>query len=475
MKGTEGIVVLLYMLLLLGIGIYFSRRATRSLEDFYVAGRTIGPFIMGLILFATLNSAGFMIGNIGFVYTYGITLMWCAAAGVLVGGVLAMFFIAKYYVKTGAKTVPEIMNYLYGNKAVTIFSAIILFVGILFYCIAQYKAGGILVDYILGIGYVPSLAIATFIFIFYTALGGKWAVTFTDAIQGTLMFIIALVLPIICMIYFGGPFKLLQSAMLIKPVLGGIFSVPISSYLGLFLAWVGCMCVLPHLIMHALSAKDSHSATWGYAIQQIMYGISVILAWLFVAAAAIVINPELADADTATFAVVNEILSPFIGGVVVAALLAGLMSTTDSMILALSSTFTYDIYNNLKSGIAERKLIIMSSIAVAVIGVITFIISIKPPPILTAFFFDAAGSMAACLFPSIILGIWWKKANHWGALTSMIVGFFAYWIIALGKFLPPWTVITYTMISVFIIHIGVSLITKPLSKEVRRRISLLHE
>jgi len=474
MKSTELIVVVFYTIIVLGVGVYLARRATKSLDDYLICGRVVGPWIMGFILFASLNSAGFMIGNIGFVYKFGVTLMWGAAFGCLVGGILAIFFFARPYLRTRSRTVPDIIKYLYQSKGITVFSAVVLFVAIFAYCIAQYKAGGLLINYVLGIGYVKALAIATVIFIIYTTAGGMWAVTFTDLVQGVWMYVIAILLPLIAMVAFGGPFDLLSKAMSIKPVLGGIFKVPISSYVGLFLTWVGCLCVIPHVIMHALSAKDIASARWGFVIQNILYATSILLAWLFIAGAAIILDPKMAAPDEAIFLVVEKLVNPFFGGLVVAGLLAGLMSTTDSMILVLASAISYDIYGNLKSDATESQLVKLSAIFVVIIGAITFFAAIRPPKFLTALFMDAAGSIAACLFPVIALGIWWKRSNASGAIVSMVVGFFVYWIVALFKLLPPWCIITYTYILVTVLFVIVSLVTKPPSAEMTERIANLH-
>jgi Na+/proline symporter len=226
--------------------------------------------------------------------------------------------------------------------------------------------------------------------------------------------------------------------------------------------------------MHALSGKSTSSARWGYVIQNMLYATSILLAWLFIAAAAIIIDPKMAAPDKAIFVVVERLMNPFLGGLVVAGLLAGLMSTTDSMILVLASAVSYDIYGTLKSDATESQLIKLSSIFVVVIGAATFFAAIHPPEFLTKLFMDAAGSIAACLFPVIALGIWWKRSNKYGALVSMVVGFFVYWIVALFKLLPPWSIITYTYILVIVLFVIVSLVTQPPSEEMTDRIAKLH-
>ena len=425
----ETAIVLCYFVLVLVIGLYFRNR--RSADEYWSAGGSIGTFVNSMAIFAAFASGGTFLGAIGIVYSLGVPLWWAAAVGSVVGFLVAAIFVAKPLRRLEQHTLPDIFDYLYADGRINLIAPMIILIGYFMYMVAQLRAGGLVSDYLLGIGYLPAVTAIGLVFIAYVALGGMWAITVTDFLQGVLMWGLLAVIWVISFGYFGYS---MSAPLSEAPRVAGTGTLEMQTYIGFALIWAFAVAVLPHIAMRAFSAKSPESAKRAYAWVALMY-ILATLPFVHIAGAAISIDPELAEADYALLLVMESILPELVAGFAAATILAAVMSSTDALLLAMAAAVSNDLYGNfVDTDATEERIVNMGSVAVVVIGLLGIIAAWNPPTYLVELYTDGTGLMAAAFFFPLILGIWWKPMNRYGATAGMIGGALAY---AVAYFYTP--------------------------------------
>ncbi|ELY38890.1 sodium:solute symporter family protein [Natronorubrum tibetense] len=424
----ETAIVLCYFILVLAIGLYFRNR--RSADEYWSANGSIGTFVNSMAIFAAFASGGTFLGAIGIVYDLGVPLWWSAAVGSVAGFLIAAIFVAKPLRRLEMHTLPDIFDYLYTDSRINVLAPVIILVGYFMYMVAQLRAGGLVSDYLLGVGYIPAVTAIGIVFIAYVALGGMWAITVTDFLQGVLMWGLLAVIWAISFGYFGYS---MSAPISETPRVTGTGALEIQTYIGFALIWAFAIAVLPHIAMRAFSAKSPESAKRAYAWVALMY-IIVTLPFVHIAGAAIAIDPELAEADYALLLVMESILPELVAGFAAATILAAVMSSTDALLLAMAAALSNDLYGNAVSDVSEERIVNLGTVSVVVIGLLGIVAAWSPPAYLVELYTDGTGLMAAAFFFPLLLGIWWKPMNHYGAMAGMLGGSLAY---AIAYFYTP--------------------------------------
>jgi sodium/pantothenate symporter len=463
MVDTSLIIVAVYLLTVLGIGYYFKDK--RSGDDYWRAGGQIGTFINVMAVFAAVASGGALVGAVGISYQFGAALMYAFTAGTIFGMAAGSVLVAEPLRQLDAYTPTDIFNSIYGNKWINLFVPIITIIGITPYVIAQLKAAGVVTQFLLGVEYAPAVIVAGLVFIVYVALGGMWAVTVTDFLQGSMMWVVGVILAIYSILHFGS-----ITGPVVMPRITGMAPLPIQSYIGFFIVGITSIMVFPHVLMRIFSSKNAESAKRTMSWMALVFSTFVFLTFVIVAAAAVSLNPDLNNADLAMLVVLNELVPNLIAGFAAAAILAAIMSTTDALLLAISALITNDIYGSVVNpNASDRSIVRLSVITTSIVGLIAiFIAAFDPPDLLVQLFVDGLGLIAASLTFPLLLGIWWKRANQWGALAGILVGAILYPIF--WTMLPPYSSILVSLPASMVATIGVTLFTSPPSTdEIERR------
>ena len=484
MKMTEISIIILYIIFCILLGMWSQKRISGSnaeLDQFYAAGRGIGSWANSLALLAALGSGGSFMAGPGTVWQLGIPFLSWMTVGSIVGFALASILVAKPLRNSKKVTVSEFLNDRYeGSKAIKIAVPIVIIIGSGMYLMSQMKAGGLITSYVTGLPYEWGLVMIALVFIAYVSMGGMLAVTWTNILQGSLMIVITLSLMIVCIAHLPVSWpQFLKESAAQNPGLGTVgMTVPVSAYLGAFVTWATAVCVTPHLVMRIFTSTNARSARLSLNISMVIYGV-LMLGLTFLAVPYIGTLGESIlknnPSDMWLLFVAETFFGPVFMGIFAAGIMAAVMSSTDSLLLAISSAIAYDLYKGvINPNASQRKTLMVSVIVTWVIGMIIMLLTLNPPQYLVVLYTGAVGLMVASFFSPMILGIWWKGANTPGAVTGLFLGAISY-LIAFFLFDMPYnTEILIALPISFISMVIVSAITRNASHETLARVERYH-
>ncbi|MGH7456021.1 MAG: sodium:solute symporter family protein, partial [bacterium] len=339
----EYALVIAYLVACIGIGLLASRKVLVSRDEYWVAGRRIGTMMNAMAIMATLASGGSIIGVMGYAYSKGIPYTLALFAGAVLGFPLASILVAKPLRNFGKFTITDFLAFRFPHPLVRYLVPVVIVVSFTVYIIAQMKAAGITVEFLLGIEYKWAVTISTVIFILYVSIGGMLAITWTDVMQGALMLVVVIGTALIVMFREGSPIAIMEMASAQAPALGQVAHQPLASYLGSFVIWAAAIPVIPHIVMRVFTAKDAHGARISLNVAMILYSLMILAAVFTIVPVGKIHYPDLQDADKIFLQVMQQEFPPIVRGLAVAAVLAAVMSTTDALLLACSSAISHDL------------------------------------------------------------------------------------------------------------------------------------
>ena len=345
------VTVAVYKLALLGIGL-FAQRRTRSGEDFFLGGRRLGPLVAAISASASSSSAWTLLGVSGAAYGWGLSAVWLLPA--CVGG-----FVFNWYVlapvlgpesrRRGALTVTELLAgppERPDRRSVVALASAIVLLSLVTYVAAQFQGAGKALNETFGWSAEASILLGAAVVVAYTLLGGFWAVSLTDTLQGLVMALTSVVLPTAALFAVGGPSGLLAGLLdaeggvsLTRGLEGPAALGFVLGLLGIGLGYPG----QPHVVNRFMALTDRPGAlTWarryavGWAV--VVYAGMLLLGWCGRA-----LLPGLPDREVAFVALTHALFPPVVAGVMLAAVLSAIMSTADSQVLVAASTVTHDL------------------------------------------------------------------------------------------------------------------------------------
>lgn len=474
------IVLIAYMLICVGIGIYASRQKTSgTAKEYLTGGGGVGFWVNGFAIFAAFATGGTMLGNLGLSYAGGWGYITAYNAGVAVGYLITTFFLAKTLRNMNVSTVPEFIKARFKNKGLNIIVPIVLVVTLVAYLVAQMKVGGMIGERLFGIPYASSVVLIGVVYVFYTFIGGMKAVTLTDFFQGLLMIGIIVATGAIAMTTNGGGINSYQIAQELRPQWtagGDEGTFPFVAYVGGFLVWATVNAVLPHTVMRLFAAKNERTGRASLVLGLGLYVFTGIITVIAIVASTIIITNG-ADLDNAdeTLLIFLESVPNWLMAVAFAGIFAAVMSSVSAMLLGLSAAFSYDLMPEFRPGLSDDTKRKMTKGGIIVFGLITLALSLNPPALLTLLYTAAMGLLASALFFPTVLGIWWKRMNSIGALAGAIAGGASYLILLWGFSLPALSQILISLPVSLVACIVVSLLTKPPTEFDLHRITIAHE
>ncbi|GAB3797470.1 sodium/pantothenate symporter [Virgibacillus kimchii] len=420
------------LIIIFGVGIWASRYVRGSssfLQDYFLGGRSMGGFLLAMTMTATYGSASSFIGGPGTAYTEGLGWVLLAMSQVVTGYFVLMVLGKKFAVVTRrykAVTMVDFLKSRYESKWVVLFSALSIIIFLFSAMAAQWIGGARLLESLIGIDYTAALILFALSVLIYVTIGGFRAVALTDAVQGTIMFFGTLVLLIAVIIAGGGVPAIISDLHTENPNLitpygaeGTLNPAFVSSFW--ILVGVGVVA-LPQVTVRAMAYKDTRSMHRAIIIGTIVVGF-IMLNMHLIGVFARPILPGIEIGDQVMPLIALEVMPAWLAGVVLAAPMAAIISTVDSLLLLVSSTIVKDVYLNYVRPDAPHNRVKWLSIGVtAILGIIVFFMALNPPDLIIWLNLFAFGGLEAAFIWPIILGLYWSKGNKYGALASMVVG-----------------------------------------------------
>jgi sodium/proline symporter len=342
------ITLVIYNTLLIGVGLWAKNR-NRDVQDYFLAGRGLGAWVAAISASASSSSAWTLLGVSGAAYAWGLPALWIFPS--TVGGFLINWgWVAPRLKKLAADeksvTLSEVVApaSIDGNRKLVLrIAALIVVFCFTFYIASQFEAAGKAFESVFGLSKQHSILIGATIVLAYTLLGGFWAVSVTDSIQGILMAIAAIVLPIVALAAVGG-FSALGEGLAEagdagSPIVaGGLVTVFfVLGLMGIGINYPG----QPHVVNRFMALKDDDALRQGRIIA-ITWAVVVFAGMLLLGLCARVLFADLGDSEQVLFKVAGDLLPAIIAGVMVAAVLSAIMSTADSQLLVAASAISYD-------------------------------------------------------------------------------------------------------------------------------------
>ena len=474
MQVLETVILAIYLIGMTIIGIYFTKRAHSSEDHYWTAGRSINSCVGAFALFAALASSSSLMGAVGSGVALGIPFLFAYGFGAVAILPFTMFLVSGQIRRSGVATLPEFFKQRFGNS-VQVVSVFIVVVGMTFYMVPQMTASGLIGSYVLGIEYKTAVIVLGLGCTLYAALGGMWAITYTDLIQGALILIGMFVLAALVLFEHGGLSALVQDALAAAPHFGDV-TQPWLSYFGLFLAFLWFGIVSPSAVMRNFASRDARtarrSALWACLLYLLVFVFGFVVA---AGGASLGILDTLENRDMIFVSVIEHYMSPVLAGIMFAGLLAAIMSSADAMLLAISAGVARDIYKEYINKEASEKTVTRIGFAVMIVAsIIGILIAINPPQLIAIMVGWVGGFLLSSFGFPLVLGIWWKRANKQGALAGMLGGAIMFLILVITE---PFALVSEPIIAApvsLLLTIVVSLATSPPSEEIQSRVESYH-
>ncbi|MFD2132356.1 sodium/proline symporter PutP [Pseudogracilibacillus auburnensis] len=424
--------IILYMVAMLFIGWYAFRR-TVNLTDYMLGGRSLGPAVTALSAGAADMSGWLLMGLPGAIYAAGLVEAWIAI-GLTIGAYLNWLFVAprlRVYtqVSNDSITIPSYLeNRLKDtSRILRIASGIIILIFFTFYVSSGMVAGGVFFESSFGLPYHTGLIIVSIVVIAYTLFGGFLAVSYTDFVQGLIMFLALILVPVFGIFLTGGFSETAESIRAVDPT--RLSLIQGASFIGVIsaAAWGLGYFGQPHIIVRFMAIKSVKETKEARRIGISWMALSLIgaIATALIGIAYFQQNPDVTITDPeAVFIELGQIIfHPFIAGIMLAAILAAVMSTISSQLIVTSSALIEDLYKAvIKVDATDKRYVFLGRMSVLFVSVVAMLFAwTKTNTILKLVSFAWAG-FGASFGPIIILSLYWRKITNKGALAGMVVG-----------------------------------------------------
>jgi len=371
--------MIFYLVALLAIGIW-ARQRTANSSDFHLAGRRMGPLVAALSASASSSSAWTLLGVSGAAYAWGLQAIWLVPAVISGFAINWMFIAPRLQPASHANNALTLVEFLgsgmpeRSQRLLRMVGAGIILFCFTFYIASQFQAAGNAIEAALPVTSTLAIVSGAIIVVAYVFLGGFWAASVSDALQGLMMLFVALVLPVFAVVAAGGPAGIHAGlAALGDPALVRLVDQPglllalvfIAGLFGIGLGYPG----QPHVVNRFMALERPESIRFARAIAlswaAVIYTGMVILGW-----SARVLMPEIGDGESALLLVSAELLPAALGGLVAGGVLAAIMSTSDSQLLVAGSAVSHDLRGGNFSLAADRLVIVLIGIASALLALL---------------------------------------------------------------------------------------------------------
>lgn len=439
----------IYMIMMIVIGVVYAGK-TKNSEDYFLGGRKLNGWVAALSAQASDMSGWLLMGLPGSIYAFGTGQAWIAV-GLFIGTVCNWLFISsrlrRYTIRANnSLTLPAYLeNRFHDKKRVLLISSSLVFViFFLVYTASALTAGGKLFTSVFGIDYKLALTIGAVVILVYTFLGGFMAVCTTDFVQGMLMLVGILVVPIIAYFLVGA--GNLTEVLNATGVAGGA-----SSFLNIMhdsgsqvsviyiisqLAWGLGYMGMPHILVRFMAVSSEKELNKSKVIAIVWVAVSLSFAVLIgIVGRAYLFPTILGEGDAAAISTENVFIEmikkifmsdmnlAFIGGLFLCGILAAIMSTADSQLLVTASSVAEDLFKGVvKRDATDKTVLAVSRATVVVVAVIAYLIALNPNSSVMGLVSNAWAGFGAAFGPVVILSLYWKRTNLAGAIAGIVSG-----------------------------------------------------
>jgi sodium/proline symporter len=422
----------IYMAGMLLIG-WYAYRKTSNLTDYMLGGRSLGPAVTALSAGAADMSGWLLMGLPGGIYVSGLADAWIAI-GLTLGAYINWKMVAprlRSYtqVANDSITIPGYLENRFkdNTKLLRIVSGIVILIFFTFYVSSGMVSGAVFFENSFDTSYFTGLLIVAGVTVAYTLFGGFLAVSYTDFIQGLMMVIALIMVPIIGFMKTGGPVETFETVRMIDPTLLDFFKG--TTLIGIIsaMAWGLGYFGQPHIVVRFMaitSVKEMKSAR-RIGMSWMIFSLIGTIFTAFVGLAYFKQNPDIILKNPeAVFIELGQIFfHPLVGGFVLAAVLAAIMSTISSQLIVTSSALIEDLYKVLfRKKASDKELVFLGRMAVLAVSVLASVLALDQNNTILDLVGYAWAGFGASFGPVIILSLFWRKMTNWGAITGMIAG-----------------------------------------------------
>lgn len=438
---------LCYMVVMIVIGAMYAGK-TKNSEDYFLGGRKLNGWVAALSAQASDMSGWLLMGLPGSVYAFGTGQAWIAI-GLFIGTVLNWLFVSSRLrrysiVANNALTLPSYLENRFHDKKriLLIVSSIVIVIFFLVYTASALTAGGKLFSSVFGVDYRVALTIGAAVILIYTFLGGFLAVCTTDFIQGTLMLVALLLVPIVAYMLIGP--ESFVDLITKSEVMGGA-----SSYLNIMhdsgqrvsavyiisqLAWALGYFGMPHILIRFMAVSSEKELKKSKVVAIVWVALSLVFAVLIGIIGRAYLFPTILgegnnpSAENVFIEMIKKVFMEdihlaFVGGLFLCGILAAIMSTADSQLLVTASSVAEDLYKGIFNKKASDKNVLMvSRITVVVVAVIAYVIALNPDSSVMTLVSDAWAGFGAAFGPVVLLSLYWNRTNLSGAIAGIVSG-----------------------------------------------------
>jgi len=422
----------LYFVAMLGIGLYAYRESTSDVSGYILGGRKLGPAVASLSAGASDMSGWMLLGLPGAMYLSGLSSAWIAI-GLFIGAFANYLIVAPRLrlhtqLARDALTIPDFFDkrFLDRSRLLRVISSVVIVIFFTLYTSSGLVAGGKLFESAFGLDYGWGLMITAGVVMAYTLLGGFMAVSLTDFVQGCIMFVALILVPIVALTHVGGVGGMADTVRSIDPGLLNLFEgatvVSIISAMAWGLGYFG----QPHIIVRFMAVRSvrdipmMRNIGMSWMLVTLVGALGTGLAGLAYASRT---GLEVADPETIFILLSDVLFHPLVTGFLLAAILAAIMSTISSQLLVSSSSLTEDFYAVfLRKSAPQKELVMVGRITVLAVAVAAGILAWNPQNSVLGLVSQAWAGFGAAFGPLVILSLTWKRMTRNGALAGMIVG-----------------------------------------------------
>ena len=488
--------IAVYLIAMLGVGVWFAKK-NNSVDDFYLGGRKLGPFVTAMSAEASDMSSWLLMGLPGVAYLSGLAEASWTAIGLAVGTYLNWLIVARrirrYSNHLDAITVPQFFSKRWGDdrNLLSAIAAVVIIIFFIPYLASGFSACGKLFASLFGTSYVTAMLISAAVIVIYTVMGGFLAASFTDLIQSIIMTVALIVVLSFGVAQAGGLDAVMDNARSLAgylsltqihdAVTGGASSYSLLTICSL-LAWGLGYFGMPHILLRFMAIEEEKKLALSRRVATVWVVISMGVA-IFIGVVGNGMTKagameQLADSETIIVQIASLIshygvFAALIAGVILAGILAATMSTADSQMLAASSSVSQNLlveFFHLK--ITGRKSVVVARSTMVVIALVAAFLARDPNSSVFRVVSFAWAGFGAAFGPVVLFGLFWRRSNKWGALAGMVVGgamvfIWKYGIARLGGAFAIYELLP-AFIAASIAIVVVSLLTEKPSAEIER-------
>ncbi len=449
------VVMVAYMLVVIGIGIAFARKANQSSDDYFLGGRTLGPWVTAMSAEASDMSGWLLMGLPGVAYWCGIAdASWTAiglAVGTYVNWLITSKRLRRYSEKADAITLPEFFSNRFHERDKIIMTIAALFILIFFtvYAASCLVTCGKLFSTLFGLGYVPMMIVGAIFVLVYTIIGGFLAESASDFMQAVVMIVALLVIVVTGTVSAGGLGAVVDNAASIPGFLEffGIASpitadgvqqavngVPQFGEAGDYsllsvascLAWGLGYFGMPQVLLRFMAIRSEHELTHSRRIATVWVLISLSVA-VFIGIMGRALFPTAltteSEAENIFILLATNLLPPVLAGLVMAGILAATISSSDSYLLIAASAFSKNIFQGLLHRKASDKQVLMvSRLTLLIITAVAIVIALDENSVIFSIVSFAWAGFGATFGPLMLMSLFWRRINRAGAVAGMLSG-----------------------------------------------------